>query len=135
LPRFTESATPPGTTSLTAVAPGRGSGPPVDGQQGDVVKGLRAGNVRLEVGLRVAQERRRREAGPLQDGQEVLLGEKPARGVPAYGADGLESTCVDGGLVSARHPGVVEEFMEVFLKEMERAAAGAAGRAGARPPA
>ncbi|MDJ0615273.1 MAG: DJ-1/PfpI family protein [Calothrix sp. MO_192.B10] len=40
-------------------------------------------------------------------------------GVIVYEDDETISSYVDGGLVTGRHPGVVEEFMQVFLKEIE----------------
>lgn len=44
-----------------------------------------------------------------------------AQGMLVYAGDQLADTCIDGNLISARHPGVVEEFMQVFLQELEKA--------------
>jgi len=41
-----------------------------------------------------------------------------AGGEVVFDADQTAETVVDGGLVSARHPGVVDRFMEVFLEEL-----------------
>jgi protease I len=43
-----------------------------------------------------------------------------AGGVPVFDGNRLADTCVDGGLVTGRHPGVVEEFMAVYLQEIEK---------------
>jgi putative intracellular protease/amidase/anti-sigma regulatory factor (Ser/Thr protein kinase) len=43
-----------------------------------------------------------------------------AGGAPVFDGHRLADTHVDGGLVTGRHPGVVEEFMSVFLKEIEK---------------
>ena len=42
-----------------------------------------------------------------------------AGGKLVYGGDQLVDTNVDGGLVSGRHPGVVDQFLDVFLGELE----------------
>jgi putative intracellular protease/amidase len=41
-----------------------------------------------------------------------------AGGIPVYDGNRLKDTWVDGGLVTGRHPGVVEEFMNLFVKEL-----------------
>jgi putative intracellular protease/amidase len=43
-----------------------------------------------------------------------------AGGVLIYDGNKLADTHIDGKLVSGRHPGVVEEFMNVFVKELDR---------------
>src|SRR5262249_23316580 len=43
-----------------------------------------------------------------------------AGGVPVFDGNGMKDTWVDGGLVTARHPGVVDEFMQVFVTELDR---------------
>lgn len=43
-----------------------------------------------------------------------------AGGKIVYEGDETAVTHVDGGLISGRHPGVVEEFMQVFLAELEK---------------
>jgi putative intracellular protease/amidase len=48
-----------------------------------------------------------------------------AGGVPVFGRDEkgnsqLIDTWVDRGLITGRHPGVVEEFMSVFVREIDR---------------
>lgn len=45
-----------------------------------------------------------------------------AGGILIYDGDQLIDTCVDGNLITARHPGVVEAFMQVFLAEIEKKA-------------
>ncbi|MDZ8104960.1 MAG: DJ-1/PfpI family protein [Nostoc sp. DedQUE12a] len=42
-----------------------------------------------------------------------------AGGIVMYEGGQTLSTCVDGGLISARHPGLTDEFLTVFLKELE----------------
>ncbi len=42
-----------------------------------------------------------------------------AGGKLVYDGDQLADTNVDGGLVTGRHPGVVDQFMDVFLRELE----------------
>lgn len=46
-----------------------------------------------------------------------------AGGIPVYDGDKLKDTVVDRGLVTGRHPGVVDEFLEVFLEDLKRKAA------------
>jgi putative intracellular protease/amidase len=36
-----------------------------------------------------------------------------------YGDEGTVDIVVDGDLISGKHPGVIDQFMDVFLKEME----------------
>ena len=43
-----------------------------------------------------------------------------AGGFPTYDGAKLTDVCVDGNLVTGRHPGVVDEFMSAFLKELNR---------------
>jgi putative intracellular protease/amidase len=45
---------------------------------------------------------------------------KNAGATLVYDGDKLADTHVDGGLVSGRHPGVVEEFMEAFAQALDR---------------
>ncbi len=49
----------------------------------------------------------------------ILCDVENAGGVIVYEDDETISSYVDGGLVTGRHPGFVEEFMQVFLKEIE----------------
>lgn len=39
-----------------------------------------------------------------------------------YDGERLINSYVDGGLITARHPGVVEEFLQMFLAELEKSA-------------
>jgi anti-sigma regulatory factor (Ser/Thr protein kinase)/putative intracellular protease/amidase len=43
-----------------------------------------------------------------------------AGGIPVFHGNRLQETHVDSGLVTGRHPGVVEEFLNVYLKEIEK---------------
>jgi putative intracellular protease/amidase/anti-sigma regulatory factor (Ser/Thr protein kinase) len=42
-----------------------------------------------------------------------------AGGIPVYVGDRLKDVWVDGNLITARHPGVVEEFLQTFLAQIE----------------
>ena len=44
-----------------------------------------------------------------------------AGGIYVYDGDRGVDTCVDGHLVTGRHPGIIEEFLEVYLRELARA--------------
>jgi putative intracellular protease/amidase len=44
-----------------------------------------------------------------------------AGGVLIYEGDKLADTCKDGNLISARHPGVVDDFMTLFVRELDGA--------------
>lgn len=50
----------------------------------------------------------------------IMYDVKHAGGILIYDGDQLISTYVDGSLVTARHPGVIEEFLPLFLEEMEK---------------
>ena len=43
-----------------------------------------------------------------------------AGGIPVYDGNKLADTWVDRNLITGRHPGVVEEFMSVFVRELEK---------------
>ena len=43
-----------------------------------------------------------------------------AGGTLVYEGEQLAATVVDGGLITARHPGVTDEFLDVLLTELER---------------
>jgi putative intracellular protease/amidase len=43
-----------------------------------------------------------------------------AGGIPVYDGNKLADTWVDRNLITGRHPGVVEEFMSVFVRELDR---------------
>ena len=47
-----------------------------------------------------------------------------AGGTLVYSGDQLADTVVDGNLITARHPGVTDAFLDVFLAELERVAVG-----------
>jgi protease I len=48
-----------------------------------------------------------------------------AGGIPVYDGNKLKDTCVDGNLITGRHPGVVEEFMSAFLTALNERQASA----------
>jgi putative intracellular protease/amidase len=50
----------------------------------------------------------------------ILCDVENAGGVPVYEGNQTKDTCVDGNLITGRHPGVVDEFMTVFLNELTR---------------
>jgi putative intracellular protease/amidase len=52
----------------------------------------------------------------------IIADVRNAGGQVVFDGDKLADTHVDGGLVSGRHPGVVEEFMAAFEQAMERRA-------------
>jgi protease I len=43
-----------------------------------------------------------------------------AGGVPIYDGAKLKNTFVDGNLITGRHPGVVDEFMSLFLQQLQQ---------------
>ncbi len=43
-----------------------------------------------------------------------------ANGTLVFDSDQLIDTYVDGNLITGRHPGVVEAFMQIFLEELEK---------------
>jgi protease I len=45
-----------------------------------------------------------------------------AGGVVVYEGDGTADVVVDGNLITAKHPGVNEKFMQTFLEEIEKSA-------------
>jgi putative intracellular protease/amidase len=55
----------------------------------------------------------------------ILCDVENAGGIPVFEGDQLQDVCVDGSLVTARHPGVVDSFLETFVKEIERASGAA----------
>jgi putative intracellular protease/amidase len=50
----------------------------------------------------------------------ILCDVENAGGVPVFDGSHLANTCVDGSLITGRHPGVLEEFLEVFVRELDR---------------
>jgi len=36
-----------------------------------------------------------------------------------YGTDGTVGSCVDGDLITAKHPAFTDELIDLFLKEIE----------------
>jgi protease I len=44
-----------------------------------------------------------------------------AGGRLVFAGDQLIDTCIDGNLITGRHPGVVDAFMQIFLAELEKA--------------
>ncbi len=53
----------------------------------------------------------------------ILYDVQNAGGVVVFDGDETAVTHVDGGLITGRHPGVVDEFMACFLQELDRAQA------------
>ncbi|MGD1909781.1 MAG: DJ-1/PfpI family protein [Rivularia sp. (in: cyanobacteria)] len=50
----------------------------------------------------------------------IICDVEHAGGMIIYEGDETAATHIDGGLISGKHPGVVEEFMQVFLQELEK---------------
>ncbi|NES82697.1 MAG: thiamine biosynthesis protein ThiJ [Moorea sp. SIO2B7] len=50
----------------------------------------------------------------------ILCDVENAGGTVIYEGDETAVTYIDGGLISGRHPGVVEEFLQVFLEELNK---------------
>jgi putative intracellular protease/amidase len=49
----------------------------------------------------------------------ILSDVRSAGGQIVFDGDHLADTNVDGALVTARHPGVTQQFLEVYLKELD----------------
>ncbi|MEM8778184.1 MAG: DJ-1/PfpI family protein [Cyanobacteria bacterium P01_G01_bin.49] len=50
----------------------------------------------------------------------IICDVENAGGVIIYDGEETAATYIDGSLVTGRHPGVVEEFMQLFLEEMNQ---------------
>ncbi|MDY7024627.1 MAG: thiamine biosynthesis protein ThiJ, partial [Cyanobacteriota bacterium] len=50
----------------------------------------------------------------------ILCDVENAGGTIMYENGETATTYIDGSLISGRHPGVVEEFMQVFLEELDK---------------
>lgn len=50
----------------------------------------------------------------------IICDVENAGGIIIYEGDETAATHIDGGLISGKHPGFVEEFMQVFLQELEK---------------
>ena len=50
----------------------------------------------------------------------IICDVENAGGIVIYAGEETASTYVDGSLISGKHPGVVEEFMQLFLEEIEK---------------
>ena len=50
----------------------------------------------------------------------ILCDVANAGGIPVFDGNKLKDTHADRNLITGRHPGVVEEFMEIFLAELDR---------------
>ena len=50
----------------------------------------------------------------------IICDVENAGGIVIYAGEETASTYVDGSLISGKHPGVVEEFMQLFLQEIEK---------------
>jgi putative intracellular protease/amidase len=37
-----------------------------------------------------------------------------------YGDDGTTDLVIDGGLITGKHPGMVDQFMAAFVQELEK---------------
>ena len=48
----------------------------------------------------------------------IICDVENARGIIIYEGEETAATYVDGSLITGKHPGVVEEFMQVFLQEL-----------------
>lgn len=48
----------------------------------------------------------------------IICDVESAGGKVIYGDNGTANTYIDGNLITGKHPGVVDEFMEIFLKEI-----------------
>ncbi|MBO9998470.1 MAG: DJ-1/PfpI family protein [Cyanobacteria bacterium SID2] len=56
----------------------------------------------------------------------IICDVENAGGIVIYDGSETAATHIDGGLISGRHPGVVEEFMQVFVAEVDRRLEGVA---------
>lgn len=50
----------------------------------------------------------------------IICDVENAGGTVVYDGDETVATYIDGNLITGKHPGVVEEFMQVFLEEIEK---------------
>ena len=50
----------------------------------------------------------------------IICDVRNAGGVVVYGSDGTKEINIDGGLITAKHPNVVDEFMQVFLQAVRQ---------------
>jgi putative intracellular protease/amidase len=50
----------------------------------------------------------------------ILCDVANAGGIPVFDENQLANTCVDGSLITGRHPGVLAEFLEVYLHELDQ---------------
>ena len=50
----------------------------------------------------------------------IICDVENAGGIVVYNGNETTATYIDGSLISGQHPGVVEEFMQVFLAEIEK---------------
>ncbi|MDJ0534780.1 MAG: DJ-1/PfpI family protein [Xenococcaceae cyanobacterium MO_207.B15] len=50
----------------------------------------------------------------------IICDVENAGGIIIYEEDETAATYIDGSLITGRHPGVVEEFMQVFLEEVNK---------------
>lgn len=50
----------------------------------------------------------------------IICDVENAGGIIIYEGEETAATYIDGSLISGRHPGVVEEFMQVFLEEVNK---------------
>jgi putative intracellular protease/amidase len=53
----------------------------------------------------------------------ILCDVQNAGGVTVYNGDRLQATCIDGNLITGQHPGVIEEFLNTFVGELNKQAA------------
>lgn len=52
--------------------------------------------------------------------QNIICDVENAGGIIVYTGEETAATHVDGSLITGRHPGVVEEFLKLFLAELEK---------------
>ena len=50
----------------------------------------------------------------------IICDVEQAGGIVMYDGDETKITHVDGNLISGKHPGAIEEFMQLFLEELEK---------------
>ncbi|MUL39071.1 DJ-1/PfpI family protein [Gloeocapsopsis dulcis] len=50
----------------------------------------------------------------------IICDVENAGGIVMFDGDEAKNTYIDGNLITGRHPGVIEEFMSIFLKEINK---------------
>lgn len=49
----------------------------------------------------------------------IICDVENAGGIVVFGEEGAVNTCIDGDLITGKHPGFVDEFLDVYLKELQ----------------